>query len=91
VPLHVDALKAAVAEAKRGKDTGRYREAFECLQLAVPGDPDLHFDRRWYDEVETANKAARSRLEAELKGYKNNLVKESIRVSPVVLAHAHIR
>jgi COP9 signalosome complex subunit 1 len=87
VPLHLDALKAAIAEAKRGKDVTRYREAWECLRVAAPMDPEATFDRRWYDGVEAANKVERNRLEAELKGYKNNLVKESIRVGlPAVLS-----
>jgi COP9 signalosome complex subunit 1 len=80
VPLHIDALKAAITEAKKGQDTGRYRRAWDCLCLAAPDDAEAQFDRKWYDEVEAANKAARARLESELRGYKNNLVKESIRV-----------
>ncbi|KAL1875751.1 hypothetical protein VTK73DRAFT_9812 [Phialemonium thermophilum] len=78
--LCVDALKAAVAEAKKGKDVQRYRDAVECLRVAAPSDPDAVLDRAWVEHIERSNKAETQRLETELKGYKNNLVKESIRM-----------
>ena len=81
VSLCLDALKAAVAEAKRGRDTQRYREAVECLRVAAPLDQDAAFDQTWLAAQEKANKLETNRLLAELKGYKNNLIKESIRVS----------
>lgn len=80
VPLCVDALKAAVAEAKRGKDIQRYRDAFECIRVAAPDEPEAKWDEAWVTATGKANKAETHRLETELKGYKNNLVKESIRV-----------
>ena len=81
VPLCVDALKAAIAEAKKGKDVQRYRDAWECIRVAAPSEPEAQFDRAWEAATEKSNKAETHRLEVELKGYKNNLVKESIRVS----------
>jgi COP9 signalosome complex subunit 1 len=81
VPLCVDALKAAIAEAKRGKDTQRYREAVECLRIAAPSEPEAAFDQAWLEAQEAANQIETNRLLTELKGYKNNLIKESIRVS----------
>lgn len=80
MPLCVDALKASIAEAKRGRDTQRYREAVECLRIAAPSDQDATFDQTWLETQEKANKAETNRLLTELKGYKNNLIKESIRV-----------
>ncbi|OTA60302.1 hypothetical protein K449DRAFT_332341 [Hypoxylon sp. EC38] len=80
VPLCVDALKAAVAEAKRGKDVSRYREAWECIRIAAPDEPEAKWDEAWATATEKANQAETHRLETELKGYKNNLVKESIRI-----------
>ncbi|KAG7290610.1 hypothetical protein NEMBOFW57_000613 [Staphylotrichum longicolle] len=80
VPLCVDALKASIAEAKRGRDTQRYREAVECLRIAAPSDQDATFDQTWLETQEKANKAETNRLLTELKGYKNNLIKESIRM-----------
>jgi COP9 signalosome complex subunit 1 len=81
VPLCVDALKAAIAEAKRGRDTHRYREAVECLRVAAPSEPEAIFDQTWLQTQEANNQIETNRLLTELKGYKNNLIKESIRVS----------
>ncbi|GAB1320473.1 hypothetical protein MFIFM68171_10683 [Madurella fahalii] len=80
VPLCVDALKAAVAEAKRGRDTQRYREAVECLSIAAPSEPEATFDQAWLENQESVNQIETNRLLTELKGYKNNLIKESIRM-----------
>ncbi|KAK3313893.1 26S proteasome subunit RPN7-domain-containing protein [Apodospora peruviana] len=80
VPLCVDALKAATAEAKRGRDTQRYREVVEHLRIAAPNEPEATFDQAWLESTESANRNETHRLTAELKGYKNNLIKESIRM-----------
>ncbi|KAI3337605.1 PCI-domain-containing protein [Xylariaceae sp. AK1471] len=80
VPLCLDALKAAVIEAKKGRDVQRYREAWECLQVVAPNEPEAQFDDAWVTATGKSNKELTHRLEAELKGYKNNLVKESIRI-----------
>lgn len=82
MPLCVDALKAAAAEAKRGRDPQRYREAVECLRIAAPDDPEASFDQAWLSNIEHSNRNETHRLTAELKGYKNNLIKESVRVRP---------
>lgn len=81
VPLHADALKAAVVEAKKGKNIERYQEAWGYLRLASPDDPDAVFDKAWEDQTTEDNKATINRYEAEIKVYKNNLVKESIRMA----------
>ncbi|EAQ91011.1 hypothetical protein CHGG_02946 [Chaetomium globosum CBS 148.51] len=86
VPLCVDALKLAVAEAKRGRDTHRYREAVECLRVAAPSEPEATFDQDWLQAREEENKVETNRLLKELKGYKNNLIKESIRMGNEDLA-----
>ena len=83
--LCVDALKAAVTEAKSGRDVQRYREAWESLRVAAPHEPEAALDNAWIDNTEKLNKTETARLEAELKGYKNNLIKESIRVSSLAL------
>ncbi|VUC20383.1 unnamed protein product [Clonostachys rosea] len=80
VPLCVDALKAAVVEAKNGRDVGRYRAAWEYIRVAAPNEPEAKRDDAWIESTETANKAETTRLEVELKGYRNNLIKESIRM-----------
>ncbi|KXH38396.1 26S proteasome subunit RPN7 [Colletotrichum nymphaeae SA-01] len=80
VPLCVDALKAAVAEAKKGQDTQRYRDVVELIQAAAPLEPEATFDQSWVELTDRANNAKTHALEGELKGYKMNLIKESIRM-----------
>ncbi|KAG5930125.1 hypothetical protein E4U42_002861 [Claviceps africana] len=75
-----DALKAAVIEAKAGSDVACYSEAWECLSQVAPDDPEAQKDDAWIEKTEAENKAETIRLENELKGYKNNLIKESIRM-----------
>lgn len=85
VPLRVEALKAAVAEAKNGSDIARYNDACALLGAAAPDDPDAQRDEAWMENTEIANRAETARLETELKGYRNNLIKESIRVGIIIL------
>lgn len=76
----LDALKASIVEAKSGRDTQQYRNAWEAIRAAAPSEPEAQFDQDWLDRTTKQNKAETNRLEAELKQYKNNLVRESIRV-----------
>ncbi|KAJ4309265.1 hypothetical protein N0V84_011606 [Fusarium piperis] len=80
VPLCVDALKAAIAEAKSGSDVTQYNEAWDCIRFAAPNEPEAQKDQSWVDKTERANRAETARLEAELKQYRHNLIKESIRM-----------
>lgn len=80
VPLCIDALKAAHAEAQRSRDTSRYQEVWGYIRLAAPNEPEARFNKTWVDNTEAANTAETKRLEGEMKVYKNNLVKESIRM-----------
>lgn len=45
-----------------------------------PDEPEAKYNSVWVSETEKANRSETHHLEAELKKYKNNLVKESIRV-----------
>ena len=78
--LYQEALRGALDEAKQGRDVGRYQAAVSALYGIIPegapGVPDL----AWIDRMNKQIKAETDRLELELKGYKNNLIKESIRV-----------
>lgn len=77
----MDALRLAAREVvDNGNDVQLYRNIMEDLRSFIPTDPTAVYDTQWADKTEKANKAELSRLESELKGYKNNLVKESIRV-----------
>lgn len=80
VPLCVDALKAAVQEAKAGSDILRYQMAVNSLSQAAPNEPEAFLDRAWMGAKEKENRDTTTHLQAELQGYKNNLIKESIRV-----------
>jgi COP9 signalosome complex subunit 1 len=73
-------LKLAVQEAKRGRDTKRYTDAQKRLSDVAPSDREAQHDTAWYERVTKQNAVDTHKLESELKGYKNNLIKESIRV-----------
>ncbi|KAL4936494.1 hypothetical protein BDV06DRAFT_204915 [Aspergillus oleicola] len=78
--LAVEALKAAIAEAKSGKDVSRYYRAVQALSVVAPNDPEASVDVDWAERLQKKVKSETDRLEHELKGYKNNLIKESIRM-----------
>ncbi|KAJ3497884.1 hypothetical protein NLG97_g1554 [Lecanicillium saksenae] len=80
VPLRVEALKGAVAEAKSSTDVSLYKQAWDCIRKLAPNEPEATRDDAWIDATEKSNKAETQRLESELKGYRNNLIKESIRM-----------
>lgn len=78
--LGLDALKAAVIEAKSGSDVRRYELAVQALQKLDPSATEAILDKEWVARKSKLNAAETERLEQELKGYKNNLIKESIRM-----------
>jgi hypothetical protein len=86
--LSTEALKAAVAEAKSGKDVVRYQQAVRALAEVSPNEPEAIEDTKWVDHMQRVVKSETDRLEHELRGYKNNLIKESIRVSGILLDSA---
>ncbi|RCI10716.1 hypothetical protein L249_5306 [Ophiocordyceps polyrhachis-furcata BCC 54312] len=79
-PLCVDILKAAYSEAKKGRDVARFKAVVDFIRAAAPDEPEARGDDAWIVKTEAVNKAETTRLETELKGYKNNLIKESIRM-----------
>lgn len=79
--LSIDALKGAIDEAKINKDVSRYEKAVRALAEVAPSDPDASLDAAWVQETNRYVQTQTERLEHELRGYKNNLIKESIRVS----------
>ncbi|KAI9663886.1 MAG: hypothetical protein M1821_007376 [Bathelium mastoideum] len=76
----VEALRTAVREAKQGKDVDLYLNLCQALHALAPDDPLAALDTSWAEARTKQIKAEGDRLEAELKGYKNNLIKESIRM-----------
>lgn len=73
-------MKAAISDAKNGKDVQRYLGAQSVLETIAPHEPEATKDTEWISYVEKMVQMETQRLEAELKQYKNNLIKESIRV-----------
>ena len=76
-----DALKAAISEAKASRDIVRYEKAVRALAEVAPNDPEASLNSAWVQETQRSVTAQTERLDTELRGYKNNLIKESIRVS----------
>lgn len=77
--LGEEAARLAIAEARKGSDIHQYRDAVEKL-AEITGRGELT-DKAWLSNQEKQNAAESKRLENELKQYKNNLIRESIRVS----------
>lgn len=67
-------------EAKKGRDTKRYIDAQKHLADVAPSEAEAQHDSAWYERITKQNAVDTHKLESELKGYKNNLIKESIRV-----------
>ncbi|KAL8774676.1 MAG: hypothetical protein Q9209_000615 [Squamulea sp. 1 TL-2023] len=78
--LSSEALKAATTEAKQGRDVSKYNAVIAAMREILSGDVNTAPDLAWMDRTNKQVKAESDRLEAELKGYKNNLIKESIRM-----------
>ncbi|KIW19974.1 hypothetical protein PV08_00549 [Exophiala spinifera] len=79
--LAQEAAVMAMAEAKKGADVKNYHEAVALLKRVFGGqNVDSFLDPVWAAQQEKKNTAETARLENELKGYKNNLIKESIRM-----------
>ncbi|KAJ5780810.1 26S proteasome regulatory subunit Rpn7 [Penicillium paradoxum] len=87
--LSTDALKAAIAEARAGRDVSRYERAVRALADVAPGDPEASLDSVWVQETQRYVSSQTERLEDELRGYKNNLIKESIRMAHEDLGNLH--
>ena len=75
-----EALRLAAVEAKKGKDVTLYEQVMQLFSDIAPNDPASMKDSAWIDRTHIEAAAESQRLEGELRGYKNNLIKESIRV-----------
>ncbi len=88
--LCLDAFAIAIREARRIGDVSYYVSLHEVLQelqlppdlvAKLPKDIQDGMDIVWAERQTKIVKAETDRLETELRTYKNNLIKESIRVS----------
>lgn len=81
-PLQVDALRHAVRLIKDTTlNVPLYRLTVDQLRQVNPALPESTIDQIWVDQSIRITKTTAEKLEAELKNYKNNLIKESIRVT----------
>lgn len=83
--LAQQAIALALAHAKSGKDVQLYHRLTELANRL--GLQDLAVvDTEWVARKDEENRRELSRLESELRGYKNNLIRESIRMGQEDLA-----
>jgi COP9 signalosome complex subunit 1 len=82
-------LTLAIAQVKKGKDAQLYEHLCE-LARALNVTEAAKEDTEWIARTEEANRRELLRLEGELRGYKNNLIRESIRMGQEDLAGHHI-
>jgi len=85
--LASDAYRLAIAEAKRGKNVDLYTTLVEQFSRIAPQDPASVTDTAWVEKKTREVREEHDRLEHELKSYKNNLIKESIRMGNEDLGH----
>lgn len=71
----------AITEVMKTKDVSAYMVIVEEFQKLAPTEPLAQINTTWAEQTTKHNKMETDRLEHELKTYKNNLIKESIRVS----------
>ncbi|TPX34998.1 hypothetical protein SmJEL517_g02516 [Synchytrium microbalum] len=81
-PLQIDALRLALSELKRTMNATRYLFVSNRLNeaLSAKGQASVTADTAWTDRTNKEAKVKTEKLEAELKNYKNNMIKESIRM-----------
>lgn len=89
--LGQEALHLAIAEAQQGRNVSTYLDLAQQLHSLYPSDPLGRADQDWVDAKTRQIAAESEKLENELKGYKNNLIKESIRVSGDVKKNYYLR
>jgi COP9 signalosome complex subunit 1 len=79
-PLALDALHLAIPTSTKAKDTQQYLDLVKLLHSLKPDDEMATVDSEWVTKTNKLNEHETERLEHELRGYKNNLIKESIRM-----------
>lgn len=78
--LSIEALHLAIPAAKNAKDTALYFSLTSLMNNIDPKDKLATPDLDWTEKTNKLNEQETERLEHELRGYKNNLIKESIRM-----------
>ncbi|KAI9591943.1 26S proteasome subunit RPN7-domain-containing protein [Syncephalis fuscata] len=81
--LQTDAYRLALAEIKTNTlNTKRYRLLVPKLNAALEahGQPLVEVDTQWIEQTESKVKRRFDELQADLKSYQSNLIKDSIRI-----------
>ncbi|TPX48081.1 hypothetical protein SeLEV6574_g02253 [Synchytrium endobioticum] len=82
-PLQIEAYRLAAQHLKADSmNVARYVLVTNRLNeaLSAKGQPTVPVDSQWVDKTTKEAKLKTEKLEAELKNYKNNMIKESIRM-----------
>jgi len=78
--LSADAFRLAIRQAKEGINVDLYGSLVDEFGKLLPDDPLAQKDAEWMQNQRRKAKTQTDRLEHELRQYRNNLIKESIRV-----------
>ncbi|KAK9461024.1 26S proteasome subunit RPN7-domain-containing protein [Lipomyces oligophaga] len=78
--LAIPSLQLAIRQLKQTRDTAQYEDAVAKLNVLDPSSLEATVDKAWLDRTEGEVRTEGDKLELELKSYKNNLLKESIRM-----------
>ncbi|KAF2427401.1 COP9 signalosome-like protein complex subunit 1 [Tothia fuscella] len=85
--LSKEAFRIAITQIKESatknggcSDVTFYQTLVEALEKLSPSDPLAYLDTDWMEQVTAKSARKTDILEKELKTYKNNLIKESIRM-----------
>ncbi|KAF2155861.1 hypothetical protein K461DRAFT_251900 [Myriangium duriaei CBS 260.36] len=89
-PLCLEALHLAIPESKQARDPEMYISLTSLLHEIDTNDALAAPDVEWVERRNKENKRETERLEQELKGYKNNLIKESIRMGQEDIASHYL-
>ena len=86
-PLASEAFRLAVKQFRESTiDANGYVNAVERLRSVQPNIPEAQLDSAWVSETLLQNRRKTDKLELELKSYKTNLIKESVRMGHNELA-----
>jgi hypothetical protein len=83
--LALGEIKAVAVKNKGCADVNFYLTLVEAYHKLAPNEPLAQIDSDWMEEVTGKSQRKTDQLEKELKAYKNNLIKESIRVSAALI------
>jgi COP9 signalosome complex subunit 1 len=84
--LRIEALHIALKELKQTLDTEKYVRVQQMLNdaLGSQGMDQETLDTQWIEQTRRSASQTSIKLDADLKNYKNSLIKESIRVLQLI-------